>query len=219
RQLATDEHVAVRTARSYHAQLFGLTTSSRRSRDIIAAMSVVTHADLQELARQEMVANGFEPAFPPAAEGQLAAITSRPPAIAPGGDVRDLRSLLWSSIDNDTSRDLDQIEVAELLPGGVVRVLVGIADVDAFVAAHTPSDDPAGIETTTVYAGVENFPMLANALSTDATSLLEGADKLCLVVETVVAGGKVQMSDVYRAVARNKAQLTYDAVGAWLESR
>jgi exoribonuclease-2 len=182
-------------------------------------MSIVTHADLQELARQEMVANGFEPAFPPAAEAQLAAITSRPPAIAPGGDVRDLRSLLWSSIDNDTSRDLDQIEVAELLPGGVVRVLVGIADVDAFVAAHTPIDDHAGIEATTVYAGVKNFPMLPNALSTGATSLLEGADKLCLVVETVVAGGIVQRSDVYRAVVRNKAQLTYDAVGAWLESR
>ena len=178
------------------------------------------HADLQELARQEMIANGFEPEFPPAAETQLQSITAHPPAVGPGSDVRDLRGLPWSSIDNDTSRDLDQIEVAERLTDGVVRVLVGIADVDAFVAARTPIDDHAAIETTTVYTGVKNFPMLPEALSTGASSLLEGADKLCLVIESVVgADGVVRSSDVYRAVARNRAQLTYGAVGAWLESR
>ena len=182
-------------------------------------MSEIGHADLQELARQEMIANGFEPEFPPAAQAQIQSIVSRPPAVAPGSDVRDLRALLWSSIDNDTSRDLDQIEVAERLADGAVRVLVGIADVDTFVAARTPIDDHAAIETTTVYTGVRNFPMLPEALSTGASSLLEGADKLCLVIETVVADGVVKSSDVYRAVARNKAQLTYGAVGAWLESR
>jgi exoribonuclease-2 len=183
-------------------------------------MRPVGHADLQELARQEMIAHGFEPEFPPAAQAQLQAITAHPPAIAPGSDVRDLRGLLWSSIDNDTSRDLDQIEVAERLPDGSVRVRVGIADVDAFVPARTPIDAHAGIETTTVYTGVRNFPMLPEALSTGASSLLEGADKLCLVIETIVgADGVVKDGGVYRAVARNKAQLAYDAVGAWLESR
>ena len=183
-------------------------------------MSGIGHADLQELARQEMIANGFEPEFPPAAQAQLQSIHAHPPAIAAGSDLRDLRALLWSSIDNDTSRDLDQIEVAERLPSGAVRVLVGIADVDVFVPARTPIDDHAAIETTTVYTGVRNFPMLPEALSTDASSLLEGADKLCLVIETVVgADGVVRGSDVYRAVARNKAQLTYGGVGAWLESR
>lgn len=183
-------------------------------------MSAVRHADLQELARQEMIANGFEPEIPPAAQAQLQSITTHPPAIAPGSDVRDLRGLLWSSIDNDTSRDLDQIEVAERLTDGSVRVRVGIADVDAFVPARTPIDDHAGIETTTVYTGVRNFPMLPEALSTGASSLLEGADKLCLVIETVVGrDGVVKDGGVYRAVARNKAQLAYGAVGAWLESR
>ena len=86
-------------------------------------MSAVGHADLQELARQEMIANGFEPEFPPAAQAQLQSINAHPPAVAPGSEVRDLRGLLWSSIDNDTSRDLDQIEVAERLPDGSVRVL------------------------------------------------------------------------------------------------
>ena len=183
-------------------------------------MSAVGHADLQELARQEMIANGFEPEFPPAAQAQLQSINAHPPLVAPGSDVRDLRGLLWSSIDNDTSRDLDQIEVAERLADGSVRVLVGIADVDAFVPARTPIDDHAAIETTTVYTGVRNFPMLPEALSTGASSLLEGADKLCLVIEAVVGpDGVVKDGGVYRAVARNKAQLTYGAVGAWLESR
>jgi exoribonuclease-2 len=183
-------------------------------------MSVVEHADLQELARQEMIANGFEPEFPPAAQAQLQSINVHPPTLAPGSEVRDLRGLLWSSIDNDTSRDLDQIEVAERLADGSVRVLVGIADVDAFVPARTPIDDHAAIETTTVYTGVRNFPMLPEALSTGASSLLEGADKLCLVIETIVGpDGIAKDGGVYRAIARNKAQLAYGAVGAWLESR
>ena len=183
-------------------------------------MSAVGHADLQELARQEMIANGFEPEFPPAAQAQLQSINAHPPAVAPRSEVRDLRGLLWSSIDNDTSRDLDQIEVAERLTDGSVRVLVGIADVDAFVPARTPIDDHAAIETTTVYTGVRNFPMLPEALSTGASSLLEGADKLCLVIETIVGpDGVAKDGGVYRAIARNKAQLAYGAVGAWLESR
>ncbi len=165
-----------------------------------------------------MRANGFEPEFPPQARQQLDAIAAHPPAVTPGGDVRDLRPLLWSSIDNDTSRDLDQLEVAERLPDGGIRVLVAIADVDAFVPAHSPIDAHAAIETTTVYAGVSIFPMLPEALSTGATSLLEGADKLALVIEFVVSGeGSVQAEQLYRAVVRNKAQLTYNGVGPWLE--
>ena len=161
--------------------------------------------------------HGFQPEFPPAVAQQLAAIDrSAPRAGAPG--VRDLRQLAWSSIDNDTSRDLDQIEVAERLAGGDIRLLVGIADVDAFVPARTPIDQHAGIETTTVYTGVRNFPMLPDALSTDTTSLLEGADKLAVIVDFAVgADGNVHSEDVYLALVSNKAQLTYNAVGAWLE--
>jgi VacB/RNase II family 3'-5' exoribonuclease len=176
------------------------------------------HVDLQAAAQRVMLENGFELDAQPGASQQLADLARRPPLVAPGGDVRDLRGLLWSSIDNDTSRDLDQIEVAERLPDGTTRVMVAIADVDAFVPKGSPIDQDAARQTTTVYTGVRNFPMLPEALSTGATSLLEAADKLALVIELGVgSNGHVQSSTVYRAVVRNTAQLTYNAVGRWLE--
>src|SRR5579872_1148595 len=175
--------------------------------------------DLQAAARQTMLENGFEPDSPPQVQQQLDELKAHPPQAAVAADIRDLRNLLWSSIDNDTSRDLDQIEVAEVLPGGVTKVLVGIADVDAFVPKGSPIDQHAASQTTTVYTGVRNFSMLPEALSTGVTSLLEEGDKLSIVIEFVVASvGSVQSSDIYRALVRNKAQLTYDAVGAWLEA-
>jgi VacB/RNase II family 3'-5' exoribonuclease len=178
------------------------------------------HFDLQAAARQIMLEHGFDPDFPPEVPQQLAELKAHPPQVAPGGDIRDLRQLLWSSIDNDTSRDLDQIEVAERLPTGEIKVLVGVADVDAFVQKQSPIDEHAAKETTTVYTGVGNFPMLPEELSTGASSLLENGDKLGVVVEFVVApDGSVKSSDVYRAIVRNQAQLAYDSVGAWLEEK
>ena len=177
-----------------------------------------SHLDLQAVAKEIMHEHGFEPDFSPAVQQQLAALRVHPPPIVPGKDVRDLRDRLWSSIDNDTSRDLDQIEVAEPGSNGDVKVLVGIADVDAFVPKQTPIDQHAARETTTVYAGVRNFPMLPEELSNGKTSLLENQDALSVVTEFVVDdGGHVISSDVYRALVRNRAQLTYNSVGAWLE--
>ncbi|HXM68771.1 MAG TPA: RNB domain-containing ribonuclease [Candidatus Acidoferrum sp.] len=174
--------------------------------------------DLQAVAKDIVRQHGFEPDFPPAVGQQLAQLRANPPAIAAGGDVRDLRQLLWSSIDNDMSRDLDQIEVAERLSNGDIKVLVGIADLDSFIAKGTAIDQHAARETTTVYAGVRNFPMLPEELSTGKTSLLENQDRLSVVTEFVVDGdGRVKASDVYRAVVRNRAQLQYNSVGAWLE--
>ena len=103
----------------------------------------VSHFDLQAAAKQTMLENGFEPEFPPLAEQQLSQLVAHPPQVAPSGTIRDLRNLLWSSIDNDTSRDLDQIEVAERLPTGETRVLVGIADVDTFVPKNSAIDQHA----------------------------------------------------------------------------
>ncbi len=178
-----------------------------------------THLDLQAVAKQIMLENGFEPDFPAQVPQQLAELKTHPPQVAPGVDIRDLRQLLWSSIDNDTSRDLDQIEVAERLPAGGIKVLVGIADVDIFVPKQSPIDEHAAKETTTVYTGITNFPMLPEELSTGASSLLENQDKLAMVVEFVVdSDGGVNSSNVYRAMVRNQAQLTYNAVGAWLEN-
>src|SRR5271170_1439075 len=143
--------------------------------------------NLQASARQVMQAEGFQPDFAPEVPNQLADISAHPPQLVPSDKVRDLRSLLWSSIDNDTSKDLDQIEVVERLPNGDVKVMVGIADVDAFATKQTPIDQHATRETTTVYAGVRNFPMLPEELSTGLTSLLENQDRLAVVCEFVVA--------------------------------
>ena len=177
------------------------------------------HVDLQAAARQVMIEHGFEPDYPPQVQQQLSDLKAHPPAVVASADVRDLRGLLWSSIDNDTSRDLDQIEVAEALPGGETKVMVGIADVDAFVAKNTPIDQHAAKETTTVYTGVRNFSMLPEQLSTGTTSLLEVEDELSVVIEFVVAAdGTIHSGTVYRAVVHNKAQLAYNAVGAWLEN-
>jgi VacB/RNase II family 3'-5' exoribonuclease len=176
------------------------------------------HFDLQAIAREVMQSHGFDPDFPPQVPQQLADLKAHPPQIAATANLRDLRNLLWSSIDNDTSRDLDQIEVAERLSNGDVKIMIGIADVDAFVSKNSPIDQHAARETTTVYAGVRNFPMLPEELSTGKTSLLENQDCLSVVTEFVVdSAGLVKSPSVYRALVRNKAQLPYNSVGAWLE--
>jgi VacB/RNase II family 3'-5' exoribonuclease len=173
------------------------------------------HFDLAAAARRSMTEHGFEPDYPPAIAQQLAQLRQHPPAAAAG--ARDLRSLLWSSIDNDTSRDLDQIEYTEALPNGAFRVLIGIADVDAFVPKGSPIDAHALRETTTVYTGVEIFSMLPEELSTGTTSLLEGQERAALVIEfTVDAEAQIAGSDIYLAQVVNKAQLAYPSVGAWL---
>jgi VacB/RNase II family 3'-5' exoribonuclease len=179
-----------------------------------------SHVDLQAVAKTIMRQHGFNPDFPPEVQQQLADLRAHPPAIAAAANVRDLRNQLWSSIDNDTSRDLDQIEVAERLPNGDVKVLVGIADVDASIPKQSAIDQHAARETTTVYTGIRNFPMLPEELSTGKTSLLENQDRLSVVTEFVVASdGHVTSSDVYPAVVRNQAQLQYNSLGAWLEAK
>ena len=168
--------------------------------------------DLAAMARQEMIARGFEPDIPAAAQQQAEGARQ-----AAEPDLPDLTGLLWSSLDNDDSRDLDQIEWAERAAAGI-RVLVGIADVDSAAAKGTPIDLHAAAETTTVYAGIRTFPMLPELLSTDRTSLSEGEDRVAVVVEmTVAPDGSIGANRIYRARVRNRAQLTYSAVGAWLE--
>ncbi len=177
-----------------------------------------TQPDLQAAALELMREHGFNPDFLPPVQQQLQSLRANPPAIAITKDIRDLRNLLWSSIDNDTSRDLDQIEVAQPLPNGEIKILVGIADVDVFVAKLSAIDQHAARETTTVYAGVRNFPMLPEELSTGKSSLLENQDRLSVVIEFVVAAaGHVSSGNVYRALVRNHAQLQYNSIGAWLE--
>ncbi|MGA7992861.1 MAG: RNB domain-containing ribonuclease [Thermoanaerobaculia bacterium] len=175
-------------------------------------------SDLHEIARRAMRERGLTPDFPKSALEQLETI--REPAPAKGDGLRDMRSLLWASIDNDDSRDLDQLSVAEALPNGEIRVLVAIADVDAVVKKGTALDERAAQNTTSVYTAGGVFPMLPEKLSTDLTSLNPDEDRVAVVIEYVVdGGGAPHGTDVYRAVVRNKAKLAYDSVDAWLDGR
>jgi exoribonuclease-2 len=175
------------------------------------------HFNLVAAAHAAMIEHGFQPDFPAAAAAELAAIQAQPQTPADAG-FRDLRGLLWSSIDNDTSKDLDQIEWAEQLPDGRIRVLIGVADVDARVRLGTVIDSHAQSETTSVYTGVKVFPMLPAELSEGITSLNENQDRVAMVIAFVVdAAGIVSDGKACRALVRNRAQLAYPSVGAWLE--
>jgi VacB/RNase II family 3'-5' exoribonuclease len=173
---------------------------------------------LKSIARRAMLERGLLPDFPPEALAELDAING--PAIRPAESTRDLRPLLWCSIDNDDSRDLDQLSAAEAMPGGAAKILVAIADVDAIVKKQSAIDDHARHNTTSVYTGAEIFPMLPEKLSTDLTSLNYESDRLAIVVEMVIApDGSLQDSDLYGAMVRNHAKLAYNSVGSWLEGK
>jgi VacB/RNase II family 3'-5' exoribonuclease len=175
-------------------------------------------AILQSIAHQAMLDRGLLPDFSAAALAELGRL--QVPAATAGEPVRDLKRLLWASIDNDDSMDLDQLTVAEVLPGDRVKVLVAIADVDSLVKPESAIDAHALHNTTSVYTAAEIFPMLPEKLSTGLTSLNFNEDRLAVVVETVVAAdGSPQESTVYRAWVRNQAKLAYKSVAAWLEQQ
>lgn len=172
-------------------------------------------SDLQRVARQAMLDYGLVPDFPPEALAQLRTLTEPSQDASP--NVRDLRSKLWSSIDNDDSRDLDQLSVAEPLAQNAAKILVAIADVDCLVKAGTPIDAHAEANTTSVYTAARVFPMLPERLSTDLTSLAEGQERLSIVVEmTFDSAGSLTGADIYQARVLNRAKLAYNDVAAWL---
>jgi VacB/RNase II family 3'-5' exoribonuclease len=163
-----------------------------------------------------MLERGLLPDFPLQALAELDRIDG--PATRAEKSTRDLRNRIWCSLDNDSSRDLDQLTVAEAMPEGAAKVLVAIADVDALVKKQSALDDHARHNTTSVYTAAEIFPMLPEKLSTDLTSLNQESDRLAIVVEMVIAGdGTLQGSDLYGATVRNHAKLAYNNVASWLE--
>lgn len=171
---------------------------------------------LREIARDAMLERGFSPEFEPEVLAEVEALRGELPA--EGGAVRDLTHLPWFSIDNDESRDLDQVSVAEPLASGAVRILVGIADVDARARHGSATDSHARTNTTSVYTPGGVFSMLPERLSYDLTSLNEGEERLaCVVAMEISSDGAMLGFDVYRAVVKNHARLTYGAVGDWLD--
>jgi ribonuclease R len=163
-----------------------------------------------------MTQRGLLPDFSPAVLAETEAVGKA--ATDTGPSIRDLRDLLWCSIDNDDSRDLDQLSVTVPTRDGTVKVLVAVADVDALVKAGSAIDGHARANTTSVYTAAEIFPMLPEKLSTDLTSLGEDQSRLAIIIEMVVtADGTVGASDVYRAVVLNRAKLAYNSVAAWLD--
>jgi len=178
--------------------------------------SVENRKELQAIARRVMTERGLEPDFSAAAKAEADALTK--PAFESGPSIKDLTGLLWASIDNDDSRDLDQLSVAEPLGSGTTKIFVAIADVDATVKKNSAIDAHARANTTSVYTAAQIFPMLPEKLSTDLTSLGEGQKRLAIVIEMVVgADGAVGESAVYRAVVLNRAKLAYNSVAAWLD--
>ncbi len=173
---------------------------------------------LRKIAYKAMIDRGLLPDFSSEVLDELDRVHAAPA----GADdpLRDLRHLPWCSIDNDNSRDLDQLTVAESLSSGAVRIYVAVADVDAIVKRNTAIDDHARHNTTSVYTAAEIFPMLPEKLSTDLTSLNSEVDRLSVVAEMVVApDGSLQDSAVYRAIVRNRAKLAYNGVAAWLDGK
>jgi exoribonuclease-2 len=179
-------------------------------------------AILERIAHRAMLERGLLPDFSATALAELGRLQL--PAAAGSGPsegslgIRDLRNLLWASIDNDDSRDLDQLTVAEAMPGGSVRLLVAVADVASLVANGSAIDEHARHNTTSVYTAGGIFPMLPDKLSTDLTSLSFGEERLSIVIEMVVdADGTLRDSDIYRARVNNHAKLAYNSVAAWLD--
>src|SRR5664280_2047899 len=171
---------------------------------------------LQDIARKAMISRGLEPDFPNAEIAELNKILL--PATCKPEIAKDMRDMLWCSVDNADSLDLDQLTFAESLEGNKVRILVAIADVDALVNAKSNIDNHASKNTASVYTVARIFPMLPEKLSTNLTSLSLDSDRCAIVIDMILGNdGKLQQSDVYQAIVRNHAKLQYESLAAWLE--
>jgi exoribonuclease-2 len=173
---------------------------------------------LETIAHRVMLERGLLPDFSPEEMAELAKIQSSAGTPLPNLNVRDMRNLLWCSIDDDDSLDLDQLTVAEALPDQSVKIYVSIADVDALVKPGTAIDQHAQHNTTSVYTAAAIFSMLPEALSTNLTVLRFGVDRTSIIVEMIInQDGSLKDSTVYTALVCNKAKLAYDNVAAWIE--
>ena len=171
---------------------------------------------LKRIAVRVMLERGLQPEFSSRAISEVAKLDGE--SGLPGKDERDLRGLLWCSIDNDDSRDLDQLTAAEQLEDGGIKIYVAVSDVDALVKKDSAIDAHAKQNTTSVYTAGGNFPMLPEKLSFGLTSLNSGVDRRALIIEmNLDKEGMLKSSAVYTGSVNNKAKLAYDSVAAWLD--
>lgn len=176
--------------------------------------------DVNAIAEQAMANYGFTSRFPPTVLKEAESLASAPDSLSGNESIEDMRSLLWSSIDNEDSLDLDQVEYCVRRSNGDIRVKVAIADVDALIPKNSKTSQFAAQNATSVYTGVKNFPMLPERLSTNLTSLKEGEDRLAVVSEYIVKpDGNIEPGRIYRALVHNHAKLVYEPVGEWLEGK
>lgn len=178
--------------------------------------NINTLIDLTALAKQSMIERHLLPDFSPEVLREINQITT--PAQPHSSDTKDLRGLLWFSLDNDDSKDLDQITYAEVIDSQRFKIYVAIADVDSLVKKNSAIDQHAQQNTTSVYTPTKIFPMLPEKLSTNLTSLNENEDRLAIVVEAEIEkSGELIHYSIYRGYVKNKAKLAYNGVSAWLD--
>jgi VacB/RNase II family 3'-5' exoribonuclease len=181
------------------------------------AMRKNPEVDLAAIAWHAMEKYGFEPGYPAAVEQEVGSLAEER-FTDPAGDVRDLRGLLWSSIDNEDSMDLDQLEYCERGENGEILVRVAVADVDLYVKKESPADRHAAHNGTSVYTGIVTFPLFPDRLSKGITSLLPGGDRMAVIIEyAVLPDGDFRPGEVYRALVRNRAKLVYEVIGDWFD--
>jgi exoribonuclease-2 len=175
------------------------------------------YIDLKAIAGMAMEKYGFTPRFPEPVLEEVNALTDKVPSYE-GKTTGDLRSLLWSSIDNIDSMDLDQLEYCERGQDGEIRVMVAVADVDIYVPKQSHADGYAAHNGTSIYTGIVTFPMLPDKLSKNISSLLPDQDRLAVVASyTILPDGSIRPEEVHRALVRNKAKLVYEELGEWIE--
>lgn len=182
-------------------------------------MVSVNSVNLNAIAHDAMLEKGFIPDYSPEILHDLDLMTE-PHFPLPNVEARDLRHLLWFSLDNDNSKDLDQLTYAESLPQNKYKIYIAIANVDLLVKKNTPIDLRAAKNTTSVYTPTKTFPMLPEKLSTNLTSLNPGQDRLAIIFEGIISSdGSLEKGEIYQAYVHNFAKLAYNSVADWLDGK
>ncbi len=171
-----------------------------------------------DLSLEQVIARyGLRPEHTPEAEREAAALRDRPQLLA--GARRDLRSIPTVTVDAPSTRDIDDaIAVLPADEAGALRILVSIADVSEHVRPGSVLDATARERGTSVYLAGRVLPMLPEALSAEALSLLPGVDRHTLTVELRLdPEGQVTAIDLYESLIRSRGRVSYSELAEYLD--